>query len=110
MSLRENLELYGLPDPEGHVHTLTEEQGATPHPGQGDAYILDGLPFHAPRPAGDHLSILSFNYQVLPGSLIDALVDHPEWFPDEVWIGWTLEQDLIVEATLGELRGQAEEP
>ena len=106
MSVRENLELYGLPEPEQDGQTLTERSGATQHPSQKDAYILDGLPFHAPRVAGDHISVLSFNNIPLPDSLIEALVDHTELFPDDVLVRWTQEQDLILEATLGQLRGR----
>ncbi len=107
MSVRENIELYGLSDQEESAKTLIEEVGATQHPSQEHACILDGLPFHAPRLAGDHVSILSFNNTPLPDSLIEALVDHREFFPDHILIRWTQEQDLLLEATLGELRGQA---
>ncbi len=107
MSVRENIELYGLPDQEDSAKALIDEVGATQHPRQEDAYVLDGLPFHAPRPAGDHISILSFNNIPLPDTLIEVLVDHREFFPDNILIRWTQEQDLIFEATLGELRGRA---
>src|SRR5512141_1812519 len=106
MSIRENIELYGLHNPEHDGQTLTEESGATQHPGQADAYLLDGLPFHAPRLAGDHLSILGFNGVPLPDSLIEALIGHPEIFADDILIRRTQEQDLILEATLGQLRGR----
>ena len=109
MSVRENIELYGLADPEHDSRTLAEEAGATQHPSQADAYILDGLPLHAPRLAGDHISILSFNDVPLPDSLIPVLVDHPETFPDDILVRWTQEQELILEATLGELRGRGVE-
>ena len=107
MSVRENIELYGLPDEEEYVKVLTSEFGAAKHPNQADSYMLEGLPFHAPRPADDHLSILSFNNAPLLDSLIEALVDHHELFPDDILVRWTQEQDLIFEATLGQLRGRA---
>ncbi len=110
MSVRENIELYGLADPQHDGQALAEKSGAAKHPGQRNAYVLDGLPFHGPRPAGDHLSILSFNNAPLPDSLIEAIVDHPELFPDGVLIRWTQEQELILEATLGELRGRIAKP
>ncbi len=53
-------------------------------------------------PVGLRISILSFNNVPLPDSLIEALVDHPELFPDGILVRWTQEQDLIFEATLGE--------
>ncbi len=106
MSVRENIELYGGLDDERYIHTLTIEYGAVPHPDEKSAYIVEGLPFHAPRAAQDHLFILSFNNLPLPDALLEALVLHPELFPDDVLVRWTQEQDLILEATLGQLRGQ----
>ncbi len=73
MSVRENIELYGLSAQEESAKTWIEEVGATEHPRQEDAYMLDGLPFHAPRPAGDHISILSFNNTPLPDALVEGL-------------------------------------
>src|SRR5512140_3736941 len=99
MSVRENIELYGLPDPEHYANTLAEKFGAVQHPNQSNAYLLDGLPFYAPRPAGDHLSILSFNNLPRPDALVEALVLHPEPFSDNVLVRWRQEQDLKLEAT-----------
>ena len=110
MSIRENIELYGLADPEHDGQIVAEESGATQHPRQANGYILDGLAFHAPRLAGDHVSVLSFNDVPLPHSLVDTLVDRPELFPDHVLVRWTQEQELILEATLGELRGRRAKP
>jgi hypothetical protein len=106
MSVRENIELYGLQDKQQYVKILTSEFGAARHPSHADAYMLEGLPFYAPRPTDDHISILSFNNTPLPDSLVEALVNHPESFPDDILIRWTQEQDLIFEATLGHLRGR----
>ncbi len=106
MSVRENLELYGLQDEGRYVELRTSEMGATKHTDKADAYIMERLPFYAPRRVEDHLSILSFNNAPLPDSLVDALVDHPELFPDDVLIRWTQQQELILEATPGHLRGQ----
>jgi hypothetical protein len=110
MSVRENIELYGLPDEEEYAEILTGEFGATKHPSQADAYILERLPFYIPRSAGDHISVLSFNNTPLPDSLIEALVEHTELFPDDVLVRWTQEQELILEATLGQLRARATQP
>ncbi len=109
MSVRENLELDGMLDPEPDGQTLARESGAAPHPSQTDAYVLDGLPFHAPRPIEDHISILSFNNLPLPDSLIEALVDHPELFPDDILVRWTQQQDLDTGGDSRELRGHLTE-
>ncbi len=106
MSVRENIELYGRIDDERYLHTLTVEYGAIRHPDEKHAYIVEGLPFHAPRAAQDHLVILSFNNLPLSDALLEALILHPESFPDDVLVRWTQEQDLILEATLGQLRGR----
>ncbi len=110
MSVRENIELYGLEDAEQYVEVLSSEFGAARHPHQDDAYILEQQPFYAPRPVDDHISILSFNNRPLPDSLIQALVRHPETFPDDILIRWTQEQELLFEATLGQLRGIKSNP
>jgi hypothetical protein len=110
MSVRENIELYGLQDTRRLAEVLRSEFGAIEHPRQENAYILENLPLYSPRVIDDHISILSFNNKPLPDSLVEALVKHSELFPDDVLIRWTQEQDLIFEATLGELRGQAARP
>ncbi len=106
MSVRENIELYGLQDAQPLVEVLASEFGAKEHPRQSNACILDYRPFYTPRSAEDHIFILSFNNSPLPDSLVEALVDHAELFPDNIRIRWTQEQDLILEATLGQLRGR----
>lgn len=110
MSLRENIELYGLPDEEPYIRILIGEFAATRHPSQADAYMVDSLPFYAPRGTGDHLSILGFNHIPLPYSLVAALISHPDLFSDDILVRWTQEQDLIFEANLGQLREQAAKP
>ncbi len=109
ISVRENIELYGLQNSAQYVDILSGEFGAAEHPNQENAYVLEHRPFYAPRPVEDHISILSFNNIPLPDSLVEALVDHPELFPDNILVRWTQEQDLILEATLGELRGHRKE-
>ena len=106
MSVRENIELYGLTDEEQYVEILIREFGAAKHSIQEDTYMLEGLPFYTPRLADDHLLILSFNNVPLPDSLVEALVSHPELFADDVIVRWTQEQDLRFEATLEQLRGR----
>ena len=75
VSVRENIELYGLPDEKQFVEILVSEFGAAKHPGQVDAYMLEGLPFYACRLTGDELSVLSLSNTSLPDSSIDARVD-----------------------------------
>ncbi len=67
------LELHGLQDEECYISTLTTELGATRHPSQTRAYILDGLPFYAPKLLQDHISIFSFNEISLADALIELL-------------------------------------
>ncbi len=71
---------------------------------------LEDRKFYAPGVADDHTTVLSFNNIPLPDSLIEAMVEHPELFPNDILIRWTQEQDLILEATLGQLRGQTKGP
>ncbi len=106
MSIRENLELYGLEAPDTYFRVLTGEFGATAHPTQANAYLSEGLPFYAPRMGEDHVTVLGFNGLPLPYSLVNALIVHPELFSDEILVRWTQEQDLVLEATLGQLRAQ----
>ncbi len=70
-----------------------------------NVFVVEHCPFYRTRVADDHISILSFNNIPLSDSLIEGLMNHPELFPDDIRLGWTQEQDLILEATLGELRG-----
>ncbi len=110
MSVRENIEVYGGLDNKRYIQSLKAEYRAAEHPGKDHAYIVEGLPFHEPREAEDHFSILSFNNLPLPDALLEALVNHPELYPDNLRIRWTQEQDLILEATLGEIRGTERDP
>ncbi len=68
MSVRENIELYGLQSTEQNVEVLSSEFGAVKHLNQEDAYVLEQHPFYAPRPLDDHICILSFNNIPLPDS------------------------------------------
>ncbi len=94
MSVRENIELHGGIDNEPHLQILRKEYGAAPHPVENRAYILGGLPFHSPSRSRYHLSILSFIDLPLPDALLEALIKHPELFPDQVLIRWAQEQHL----------------
>lgn len=41
MSVRENIELYGLQSTESFVEVLNSEFGAVKHPNQADAYVVE---------------------------------------------------------------------
>ena len=110
MSVRENIELYGLPDKEQYIEILTSEFGAARHPSQDDAYILESLPSHPPGLADDHISVLSFNNVPLPDALKEASAEQAELLSDDILVRWTHQQDLLFEAILGQLRGRAAKP
>jgi len=107
MSIRENLEIFAKIDLENYLRVLRSDFRARKHPSQDGALIADGCPFYVPREQGDHISILGLNKVPLPYSLIQTLVERPDLAPDEMFIRWTQEQDLIWEGTLGELRKHA---
>lgn len=105
MSLRENIQFFHQIDADKYLDVLRVEHNAQDHPSQPGSFLIDETqPFYAPQQIEDHLSILGFNYIPLPDQLIQAIIDHPELAPDDTLIRWTQEQDLILEATLGELR------
>ncbi len=106
MSYRENLEVYHPLDVEKYLEVLKTEHGAIEHPAQRGSFLIGEpkLPFYKPQKTEDHAFILGFNWVPLSASLLKALVDHPELAPDETLIRWTEEQELIFEATLGDLR------
>ena len=52
----------------------------------------------------EYVSILGFNLVPLPSILLDALANHPEIVPDETNVVWTIEQDLLLDTTVGEIR------
>ena len=104
MSLKENIQFFHQFDPAAYMAILLEEYAASEHPSQPNAYLVGELPFYKPKQIEDHVSILSFNYAPLPSILINALVNHPELVPDDVLICWTVEQELLLETTMGEVR------
>src|SRR5688572_10486922 len=109
MSIKENLELYCQLDIESYIRILRDELNVQDHPNQPNAYLLDRLPFYRPTQMEDHISVLSFNNVPLPFSLLQALIDHPEFVPDNTVIRWTQEQGLVLENTIGALRKQWQE-
>ena len=71
---------------------------------QPGCYLVDGLPFYEPKQYDKYVSILGFNLVPLPSVLLDALANHPEIAPDETAVIWTIEQDLFLQTTIGEIR------
>ena len=105
MTIRENIQFFHPVGAEKYMNVLKEKHGAQDHPSQPDSCLMEGeQPFYKPQQFEDHLSILGFNYIPLSEQLILALIKHPELAPDDTFVRWTQEQDLILEATLGKLR------
>ena len=106
MTVRENIQIFHQFDVETYLEVLKTEHGAKDHPAMPGCYLLDDLPFYEPRQADEYIFILGFNLVPLPGLLIDSLANHPELVPDEVLIRWTIEQDLLLDSTMGEIRSK----
>lgn len=104
MSVKENIQFFHQFNTEAYLILLQEEQGATQHPEEPGAYIIQNMPFYKPRQIEDHISVLGFNYFALPSVLITALANHPELVPNEVIVCWTAEQDLIWKGTMEKVR------
>ena len=75
MSVKENIQFFHEFDPNAYLSILLEENAATEHPSQPNAYLIEGLPFYKPKWIEDHVSVLSFNYAPLPSILIEALAN-----------------------------------
>ena len=105
MSVRENIQIFHKIDLDAYSEALRAAFGASKHPTQLGCYLIDNLPYYKPRWIEDHISVLGFNYLPLPGVLIEALASLSELLPDEVLIRWTIEQELLFETTMGEVRG-----
>ena len=106
MTLRENIQFFHCLDPEEYLEVLKNEYDVRDHPTQPEGFLIDdpGLPFYKPKQIEDHVSVLGFNYVPLSDLLIQALADHPDLVPDDVRVCWMLEQDLILETTMGAIR------
>ena len=108
MSIRENIQFFHPFGVEEYLDILKKEYGARDHPIKTECLLIGDpeLPFYKPRKQEDYISVMSFNYSPLSELLVKALIDHPELAPDETVIRWTIEQDVILEETLGCLRNQ----
>jgi len=104
MSLRENIQIFHHFDLDTYLEILKAKHGARDHPAQSGSYLLEGLPFYKPKQTEEYIFVLGFNNAPLPGLLIEALVNHPELVPDDVLIRWTIEQELLLDTTMGEIR------
>jgi hypothetical protein len=104
MSVRENIQFFHRFDPGEYLRILAVEHGARAHPNQDGAFLVDGLPFYTPQQFDEHTFILGFNMAPLSQILIQAVISHPELVPDQIFIRWTQEQDLIAEGTLEDFR------
>lgn len=106
MSVREVIRFFHQFDTEAYLSILKQEQGAIPHPSQPNAFMVDELPFYKPQAAEEYIFVVGFNHAPLPGVLIEALATHPELVPDEALVFWTIEQEVLLEKTIGEVRNK----
>ena len=106
MTVRENIQIFHQFEIEAYLEILKSEHGAKEHPNQPGCYLADDLPFYKPRQINEHVSVLGFNLVPLPGVLLDAIANHPEFVPDETKVIWTIEQDLLLDTTMREIRSK----
>lgn len=104
MSVREIIWFFKQFDSNAYLDILKNDHGANEHPNQPQTYVVDELPFYEPFETEDFVCIVSFNKSPLPQVLIDALINHPELAVDDMTIIWTIEQEILLETTMGELR------
>lgn len=104
MTVRENIQILHRFEIEEYLEILKTKHGAKEHPKQAGCFLVDDLPFYKPKQNDEYINILGFNLAPLPGILISALANHPELVPDDARVVWTIEQELFLQATLGEIR------
>jgi len=104
MTVRENIQIFHRFDVDTYLEILKAEYGAKEHPNQPGCYLVDDLPFYKPKQSDEYVNILGFNLVPLPGVLLDALADHLEIAPGDTAIVWTIEQELYLQTTIGEIR------
>jgi len=108
MTTRENIQIFHQVDVDTYLDVLKTEHGAEDHPTQPGYCLVDDLPFYKPKQVEEHVSVLGFNLVPLPGVLLDALANHSELVPDDALIVWTIEQELLLETTMGNIRNSSE--
>lgn len=106
MSTRENIQFFHRFDVEVYLEILKSEQGTKEHPTQPGSYLVDGLPFYKPAQTDKYVFVLGFNLVPLSSFLIEALANHPELVPDHVLIRWTIEQELLLDITMEQVRSK----
>ena len=105
MTVRENIQIFQQFEIEKYLEILKTKYGAKKHPYQSGAFLVGELPFYEPKKnEHEYINILGFNLTPLPGALICALVGHSELAPDETKVVWTIEQELFLQATMGQIR------
>ena len=109
MSVREDIQFFHRFDVETYLGILKTEQGAKECPDIPGCYLIENLPFYKPTQADEYVFVLGFDLVPLSGLLIEALANHPELVPDEVMVCWLIEQDLLLETTMGDVRKKLSE-
>ena len=102
MSIRENIQIFHPIDIEEYLKILKTKYGAQEHPKQAEAFLIEELPFYAPRQAEEYVFILGFNMAPLSLVLIQALADSLDLAPKNTRILWTQEQYLIMDILLND--------
>ena len=106
MSAREIIWFFEPFNSDVYLDILKNDCRAKGHPKEPGAYVVDNLPFYEPLEAEEFVIIVGFNKVPLAGILIDVLANHPEFVSDEMLIFWTIEQEVLLETTIGEKRGK----
>ena len=104
MSIRENIQIFAQININQYLGVLKNNYGASHHPNEPGALLVDELPFFVPQQIENHISILGFNMAPLSPLLIQVLVDHSELAPEDTLIRWLQEQTLVMERRLGDIR------
>jgi len=106
VSLRENIQLFYHIDINEYLEALRKKHGLEGHPSKDGLYLLDDHPFsfHRPQWNEDHLFILGTNLTPLSPTLVQVLVENPEFVPPETRVVWTQEQEIVFEGTLDGFR------
>ena len=104
MSVRENIQIFYPFDVNVYLGILKDEHGVSTHPTQPGCYIIEKSPFYEPKLIEDHVSVLGFNYVPLPEVMIQSLANHPELVADDVVVIWLIEQELLLDTTIGRIR------
>jgi len=61
MSVRENIQCFHKLNPDEYLRILIIDYGASSHPHQDSAFVVDGVPFYEPKQTDEYMFILGFN-------------------------------------------------